>query len=107
MAESFKNLSGRESFRMSVASVATDVDEDGNPIHGKDKSFVDMGQAEQDAVTTLGWAQENWDDPDLLDDERFPLNRTWGELSAEEQSAAVTLGFSHFEFTGRVDDQAI
>lgn len=65
-----------------------------------------MDQGEQNAVTTLGWAQDNWDDPELLDDDSFPLNRTWGELSAEKQSAAVTLGFSHHEFTGRID-QAI
>jgi hypothetical protein len=77
---------------------------------GKEKCWSDMTQQERAAVVTLGFSEATWTDPDLLDDADYPLHRSWGSLTAAEQSAASSLGYQHVDFEpleGTQEDAAI
>ena len=89
-------LSARSSFRVD-SQVEPDSDIDlFQP--GKEKNWPDMTQQERAAVVTLGFSEATWTDPDLLDDADYPLHRSWGSLTAAQQSAASSLGYQSYDF---------
>ena len=53
-------------------------------------------------MLTLGWSEETWSDPDLMEgtDWVFPLDRAWSSLTVAEQSAAATLRYHDDDFGG-------
>ena len=60
---------------------------------GKDKRWESMTPDEKDAVATLGFGNDSWNEGNL-----DPFKKSWEELGANGRLAAELLGFDEFHF---------
>ena len=66
-------------------------------LDAKDKAWVDLTEAEKEAVSRLGVSEESWDAALASDDAGLSLalyEREWDSLSEAELRAAEVLGMS-------------
>ena len=70
-------------------------------LDAKDKAWVDLTEAEKEAVSRLGVSEESWDAALASDDAGLSLalyEREWDSLSEAELRAAEVLGMSSADF---------
>ena len=65
-------------------------DMNGNPGVWEQLSWADLSSKEKELWTLLGWQQDKWD----RNEAPSSADKVWNDLNHQEQSAAMSLGFS-------------
>ena len=63
-----------------------------------EKKWTEMNGQQQKALEKLGWTQSSWDGDDGQEADDFPLLFAWESLSAEQQAAAKSVGYTKENF---------
>lgn len=72
----------------------------GDPRVWERLSWADMSGEERELWTVLGWRQDKWDENDAPES----ADKAWRDLTSQEQSAAMGLGFTEGIWDGFEDE---
>ncbi|HOW55213.1 MAG TPA: hypothetical protein PLR60_11240 [Syntrophorhabdaceae bacterium] len=72
----------------------------GDPRVWEKLSWADMSGEEKELWGILGWRQDRWDDNDAPES----ADKAWRDLTSQEQSAAMRLGFTEGVWDGFEDE---